>query len=171
MTRIETTFEGIYADNFSYVYNMFYMKLLHRETAEDLTSQTFLNAYSHFNEFNSSRASARTWLCTIARNLMIDYFRRNAIRPDTPTETLPELPVEDEYSVLKDPINQEVRFILSHIREEERELIAMRYGMDLSPAEISKILGISSKAVTERIRRLLEKSRKIEKDRNLADIL
>ncbi len=171
MAQTDNTFEMVYRDNFSYVYNFFYMKLLHKETAEDLTSQTFLNAYRHFPDFDSKKASARTWLCSIARNLMIDHFRRNAIRPDTPTETLPDTPVEDEYSIMKDPINEEVRYILSRIREDERELISFRYGMELSPSEISVILGISPKAVTERIRRLLEKSRKIEEGRNITDLI
>ncbi len=170
MAQTKLTFESVYKENFSYVYNVIYMRLLHKETAEDLTSQTFLNAYSHFDSFDGTKASARTWLCSIARNLTIDHFRRAAIRPDTLTEKLPETPVEDEYEVLKDPINEEVRYLLSVAREEERELISLRYGMDLSPSEISKILGISPKAVSERLRRLIEKCRKIEKKRNVIDI-
>ena len=46
-----------------------------RSLAEDLTADTFEKALKHWRRFDSSRGSARTWLCQIARTTALDWFR------------------------------------------------------------------------------------------------
>ena len=46
-----------------------------RALAEDLTADTFEKALRHWRRFDPRRASARTWLCQIARTTALDWFR------------------------------------------------------------------------------------------------
>src|SRR5919197_6166792 len=43
--------------------------------AEDLAAETFERALRAWRRFDPVRASARTWLCTIARSIALDHFR------------------------------------------------------------------------------------------------
>src|SRR2546423_12565400 len=54
-----------------------YLLLMTRDdaTAQDLTSETFEKALRSWRRFDPRRASARTWLCRIARNAALDHFR------------------------------------------------------------------------------------------------
>ena len=155
-------FEEIYQDNFSYVYNLIYMRVLHKETAEEICSDVFMRAYRSIESFDSEKAGARTWLCAIARNLLINYYKNSAEKKLELMKTLPETPVEDEYAVLKQGVNNEVRKLLGSISEAERELISLRYMMELSIKDIAELKGTTPNAMTHKIGRIIEKLRRME---------
>jgi RNA polymerase sigma-70 factor (ECF subfamily) len=154
-------FEQVYLDNYSYVYNYVFMRLLHRENTEDIVSDVFTKAMQHYDSYSSDKATIRTWLCNIARNTVTDYFRLKANQPHADIDDVLEPGVEDEYSLLHDSINQQLFQILRYLSPEERDFLAMRYQAELSNDEIGEKLGIQPKAVSERYRRLLKKCRDI----------
>lgn len=164
LTRKKRPFEEVYEEQFSYVYNMIYMHLLHRETAEDLTSETFIRAYDAYDRYDPSVASERTWLCTIANRLLINHYRSRASgKVDyVEDEVLNMIPDQDEaLDRLMNSNEQTVKALLSRLTEEERHLLLLRYYMDQKNPEIAEELGINPKAVSERYRRLLEKCRRL----------
>ncbi len=165
------SFETVYNENFSYVYNFLYAHTLHKELSEDLTSQTFLNALSHFDSFNAEFSSVRTWLCRIAKNLLIDHYRAHPSGRSVPVDEMPEIPAEDEYEILKDPVNREVSRLLSLLTEEEKDMISLRYFMELSVSDIADMYGISLNAASKRIHRILDKCRGFEEGRSLQDFI
>lgn len=154
-------FEQVYLDNYSYVYNYVFMRVLHRENAEDIVSDVFTKAMTHYDSYNSSIASIRTWLCNIARNTVTDYFRLKANQPHADIDDIAEPGVEDEYNLLEDSYNRMLFRILSYLSDSEREFLALRYSKELSNEEIGQQLGIAPKAVSERYRRLLKKCHEI----------
>ena len=158
------TFEVVYEENFSYIYNYVYGQLLHREKSEDLVSDIFMKAMTHYEQFDPSRASVKTWLTNIARNTVIDEFRRSGKRSNVSLDD-EDNPIdpsyEDEYEVLKEDTQKDVYRLLSHLSEPERELLVMVYFENMKNDQIGSVLGINSKAVSERHRRLLVKCRKI----------
>ena len=171
--RATVTFEEVYNEHFSYIYNIVYARVLNRTEAEDLVSDVFFKAMDKFSGFDPKKASVKTWLCTIARNRLIDYYRssartRSVLMAD---DDMKDFPVEDDYSVEQDDINKEAHRILSLLSDEERELINMRYFMDLKNPEIAEKLGISSKAVCERYRRLLKKCEDLTDRNTLRELL
>ena len=167
-------FSDVYEENFRGIYNYVYARILHREQAEDLVSEVFMKAMTHYDSFDPERASVKTWLANIARNTLIDEFRKTrraqVFSLDADTNYV-EPCEEDDYPVLQDPVNREAAAILRQLNENERELIAMIYYQNLSNPEIGEILGINAKAVSERHRRLLAKCRRIEAGKDLSDIL
>ena len=171
MLKQKQSFEQVYEQEYSYIYNYVYMQLMQRENTEDLVSDVFIKAMKHYDRFDPSKASARTWLCTIARNTLTDYYRRSSNRRTEALDDAPEPSVRDEYQSLKDPVNREVYRLMSMLSEEERELINMIYMQEMKNPEIAEILGISAKAVSERHRRLLAKLRNMEKGKDSSDFL
>lgn len=169
--RNKPGFAEVYEQEYSYVYNYIYMQVMHRENTEDLVSDIFMRAMSHYDSFDPSKASVRTWLCTIARNCLIDYFRKNGRRKTENLDDVAEPSAVDEYSILKNPINQEVYRLLEKLSDDERELLSMIYVQELKNPQIGEILGINAKAVSERHRRLLAKLRAMEKGKSSGDFL
>ena len=165
------SFEEVYEQEYSYVYNYVYMQLMQRENTEDLVSDVFLKAMRHYDGFDPSKASARTWLCTIARNTLTDYYRRSSNHKTEALDDAPEPAIRDEYQSLKDPVNREVYRLMALLSEEERELLNMIYMQGMKNPEIGEVLGISAKAVSERHRRLLMKLRAMEKGKSSSDFL
>jgi RNA polymerase sigma-70 factor, ECF subfamily len=66
------------------VYNLAYRILGHSQTAEDVTQDTFLNAFLKLNTYRGG--SFKSWLMRIASNLCYDQIRREKSRPTTPLE-------------------------------------------------------------------------------------
>ena len=164
---VKESFEIVYEKYFSDIYNFIYGQILHRERAEDLVSDIFVKAMTNYERFDPSRASVRTWLTNIARNTLIDDYRKNSIRKSVSLDdedNYTEPSYEDEYKVLKEDDEREVYRILSLLSESERELAGMIYFQNMKNNEIGEILGINAKAVSERRRRLLAKCRKLAGD-------
>ena len=164
---VKESFEIVYEKYFSDIYNFIYGQILHRERAEDLVSDIFIKAMTNYERFDPSRSSVRTWLTNIARNTLIDDYRKNSIRKNVSLDdedNYTEPSYEDEYKILKEDDEREVYRILSLLSETERELAGMIYFQNMKNNEIGEILGINAKAVSERRRRLLAKCRKLAGD-------
>ena len=157
-------FEKFYMDNFSYVYNFIYMKVLNVHIAEDICSTTFLKAFEKYDEYDPSLAVERTWLCVIARNTVIDHAKSGYMKRTQLVDEYPDIPVTDktQEEVERISVYDEVERLLEILTEEERELISLRYGMGIQVKEIADMLGISPNSTTHRITRVLEKCRKHE---------
>ena len=167
------TFEEIYDQNFRYVYNVIYMRVMHRETAEDLAAETFAKAFKSFESYDPERAQPVTWLCAIAVNEVKSYFRKASTTRELMTDEIPETPTGDDEGerVRTLAINREAERILSALDDDERELVSLRLSAGLSFREIADLLGISEKAATERYRRLIAKCRKFTEGRKMEDYL
>jgi RNA polymerase sigma-70 factor (ECF subfamily) len=135
----------------------FAYRLGSRADAEDLTQETLERAFRAWARYDPSRASPRTWLLAIARNLLIDHFRASANRG---TLTLDDEPgvaathVEPDFGV--DP---DLAAALARLPEREREIIALRFGGDLSGPEIAALTGLSLANVQQILSRSLRRLR------------
>lgn len=136
-------FRELYDAYVKKVYSFVYYKVLHREQAEDVTSETFLKALSKINSFDVEKGSLLTWLYTIARNTVIDHARVKKETVDL--EVAFDLGKEDglDESVDAKEHVAKVQKYLSTLHEEQREIIIMRVWNDLSYKEIAEILGKS----------------------------
>ncbi len=174
MADVSRDFEEVYNENFSYIYNYIYMRVVHKETAEDLCSQTFLNALTHYDSYDEKKAGIRTWLCTIARNLTTNHLMSSSVRLSAPYDeeaVQSNLVFEDEYDVFKEPANKEAARLLSLVDDDMRELLSLRYGLDMQVSEIAAFYGITENAVRKRIKKALTKCLSFAGDRDLSDFL
>jgi len=121
--------------------------------AEDVTSETFERALRYRDSFDPRRGNATSWLIGIARRCIADA----ALKRELPTDTVPEQLVEgyEDRSHLK----LEVAQALETLDERDRELIALRYGADLTAKQIAELLELKTNAVEVALHRALARLR------------
>jgi len=149
---------ALYEEHVWNVYGFFGYRVGSRADAEDLTQLTFERALRAWGRFDPARASARTWLMSIASNLLIDHYRR-----DRSTE---QEPIEDHLSrrelvteTSDDDLTPNLAQALQRLGERERELIALRFGGELTGPEIAEFTGLSLANVQQILSRSLRKVR------------
>jgi len=158
-------FADAYDEHVWDVYGFLGYRLNSREAAEDLTQATFERALRAWERFDPGRASVKTWLLAIARNLLIDHYRsdRSANQrplPDDGEGRLPEdrVALPDERGLGPEP---ELARALNGLNDRARELIALRYGGDLTGAEIAELTGMSLANVQQILSRSLRSLRAV----------
>lgn len=143
-------------EQYDRLYRYCYMKVKHRQAAEDITQETFLR----FLEAHSYREAGKqmAYLYTIARNLCMDYFRMQRFFPlEEHAETAKAS--SNEGNQLTDTIALEQA--LEQLSDEERELLFLRYTNEVSVGQISRILKLSRFAVYRRTQNALHKLKEI----------
>jgi RNA polymerase sigma-70 factor (ECF subfamily) len=157
--QLDRDFSELYRAHLRDVYSYAYYRIGNHHDAEDLTEQTFLQAYRHFAraQRESNGRPLRPWLIRIAHNLAANYYRDRSRRPQTqldedapisaphPTEAL----VEDR---------EEVREVLAGVAglpEDRREALIMRFALDMDNREIARSLGRSEGATKVLIHRAI----------------
>ena len=136
------------------VYGFFGYRVRTREQAEDLTQATFERALQAWNRYDAERATHRTWLLAIARNLLIDHYRRDRSHLKEPLDRHSE-GVGGTIDAQDLGIEPELAGALASLGQRERELIALRFGGDLSGPEIAELTGLSLSNVQQILSRSL----------------
>lgn len=139
------------------VYGFLAYRLRDREAAEDLTQATFERALRAWARFDPRRASESTWLIAIARNLLIDHHRRDRSSLFEPiNERLaPTVPGPDE----RITTSPELLEALGQLTDRDREVIALRFGGDLTGPEIASLMDLSLANVQQILSRSLRRLR------------
>jgi RNA polymerase sigma-70 factor (ECF subfamily) len=134
-------FDPLYQEYVTRIYSYLYRRTMDKDTAEDLTSITFMKALEKISSYDSSRGVFAAWLYRIARNSLMDHFR--SFRPNQDIEDVWDLASDDDTTKrLKDRENVEaVHEALQHIDPEKREIILLRLWDGLSYKEIAEITG------------------------------
>jgi RNA polymerase sigma-70 factor (ECF subfamily) len=120
-----------------------------RELAEDVVQETLLRAWKRPKVLDQSEASARAWLFTVARNLVVDNFRSARSRNELVTDTVPERAVADHTDALLDAWL--VSDALTTLSNEHRMVVVHAYYLGQSTAEIARELDIPDGTVKSRL--------------------
>jgi RNA polymerase sigma-70 factor (ECF subfamily) len=129
--------------------------------AEDLAAETFERALRMWRRFDPTRASARTWLCTIARSTALDHFRAEKRRRNR------ERAVSEVEQQLEPPdlgLSPALERALAALSAADREIVALRIVLDLDAESAARMLGISATACTTRLSRALKRLEELMSD-------
>lgn len=121
--------------------------------AEDITSDTFERALRYRGSYKPSHGEPAGWLIGIARRCIADVVKARLELADPSDEVAPGQLEED--SVRRVDLARAV----STLDERNRELIALRYGADLTAKQIGELLGLRTNAVEVALHRALGKLR------------
>jgi RNA polymerase sigma-70 factor (ECF subfamily) len=133
-----------------------YLLVLTRDSnlAEDLAGETFERAFRTWRRYDPRRASARTWLCVIARSAALDHFRSEQRRLRRE-----EAVAEPEFDAREPELGMspELERALTTLSAADREVIALRVVLDLDAKTAASVVGISETACTTRLNRALKR--------------
>lgn len=149
--KVHQEFIKIYDEYFDDIYRYVYFKTGSRWETDDLVSEIFRKAFEKVSSINNN---PKAWLFTIARNTVIDFYRK---RKDIASSD-----ILDEYThpnCFEQEIEkkEEVYFLknaLSFLTKEELELINLHYFSDMTYREIGETLGKTEASVKSKVNRL-----------------
>ncbi len=131
------------------IYRFVYFKVSNHEDAEDITADTFLKAWHYLTEHSGIR-SFRAVIYRIARNLVIDLYRKRTVRKedvavDGLDDHVAQKLLSDEKAFVKElevkQDHEQVLEAIGRLKEEYREVLLFRYIDGLSTAEVAEIIG------------------------------
>lgn len=123
------------------IYRYIYFRVSDDVTAEDLTSQVFLNAWESLDRYQVGNSPYLALLFTIARNLVIDHYRvkKETVDFDAMIQAKAGGPDPDEEVQSRFDM-QAIRNALQFLTEEQQQVLALRFVTGLSTEEIAKLM-------------------------------
>ena len=158
--ELDGAFSDLYREHLRDVYSYCYYRIGNHHDAEDLTEQTFLQAYRHFERARreSDGRPLRPWLIRIAHNLAANYHRDRSRRPTAALDNVEpvEHPHDTERVVEGRERMREVMSGLDRLSDDRREALIMRFSLGMSNREIARALGRSDGATKVLIHRAIK---------------
>ena len=156
-------FGRVYDLLFGRVFNYFAYRTANREEAEDLTAQVFERMISRYAQFDPRRGSFESWLFAIARHTLTNQSRTAKRRPQTVLTELIEQDneISPDRSFLRREELARLQKYIGQLGERDRELIALRYGANLSQRRVGELLKMSENNVAVALGRALRRLRRL----------
>ena len=153
----EPDWDQVYAQELPRVYNFFRYRLGNTADAEDLTARTFEKAWRSRHRYRRDLAGFDTWLLTIARNVAIDHVRarRPLVQLDA-AAAMPSATRTPEEQALQQADGERLELLLKRLSPRERELIAFKYGAEMTNRAIAQATGLSESNVGTLLHRAVE---------------
>lgn len=148
--RLDEEFAQLYRAHLRDVYSYSYYRVGNHHDAEDLTTQTFLQAYRHFERARRESAGRplRPWLIRIAHNLAANLYRDRSRRPQTSIEEagpLADLHSTESLVEHREDL-QRILECVGLLPDDRREALIMRFALGMDNREIARALGRSDGA-------------------------
>lgn len=155
----EPDWDAVYAEQLPRVFNFFRYRVGDGAVAEDLTATTFEKAWRARARYRSDVAAFSTWLFSIARNVAADHFRRR--HDEAPLDEAmvdarergPEAIVEQRDAFAR------LSALLAALPARERDVLALKYGADLTNRAIAEVTDLSESNVGTLAARAVQKLR------------
>ncbi len=147
-----------------------------RDLADDIFQETFVKAITTIRQGRyNEEGKFSAWICRIARNLIVDYFRQEKTEASVSTDDgtvdilnrkeLADETVED--AIIDLQIEEDVRRLVGQLPQEQRRVLEMRYYEGLSFKEIAEKTGVSINTALGRMRYAILNMRRIARERNV----
>ena len=156
------------------IFRFVYLKTSSKETAEDLTSDTFLKCWRYIKQKNEAgkkeivkNNKISSFLYKIARNLIIDHYRKKKDLIIEISEEEKGAIIDHKQDILVE-INkkqeiEELRKSLSCLKDDYQEILILRHVEDLSMSEIAEITGKKEGAIRVQLHRAVKALEKVMK--------
>lgn len=161
ITRDREAFGWLYDRHVVRVYRHIYYMVGNTAEAEDLTAQAFLQAWQAIERYQMRSAPFVSWLLRIAHNLGVSYLRSRKESAQLPETLIDHGKARDPEQALQQQVESErVRDAILRLRDEQRQVIILRFVEDLDYREVADIVGKSVAAVRVIQHRALNSLRK-----------
>jgi RNA polymerase sigma-70 factor, ECF subfamily len=159
-SQLDSEFSDLYRSHLRDVYSYAYYRVGNHHDAEDLTTQTFLQAYRHFEraQRESHGRPLRPWLIRIAHNLAANLYRDRSRKPQTPIDDATVLAAVHTTEDLVEGRDELARILrgVTHLPDDRREALIMRFSLGMDNREIARAMGRSDGATKVLIHRAIK---------------
>ncbi len=159
------SFAPLYDHYFPKIFNYIYRRVQNAQLTEDLVAETFYKALANINKFKwqGQGYSFAGWLYTIARNQVIDQFRKQEPQLIEEDNWEPVAPENDnpEHKVLQDVTREELFTIIHTLTPNQQDALLLRFQEGLKIKEIAVVLNKNEGAIKALLFRGLKNLRKI----------
>jgi RNA polymerase sigma-70 factor (ECF subfamily) len=149
------------------VFTFVYYRVDERQAAEDITSEVFVAMVKRIDQYKDKKGTMLPWLYTIARNLVIDHYRKNGSAPEVvPIEDMEIAAVErSPESVVSQQVETDcLEKAIRQLTDEQQEIIVGKFIEDRSNDEMAQLTHRSEGAVKSlQHRALVSLRRELEK--------
>jgi RNA polymerase sigma-70 factor (ECF subfamily) len=163
--QLDSEFTELYRAHLRDVYSYAYYRVGNHHDAEDLTEQTFLQAYRHFEraQRESDGRPLRPWLIRIAHNLAANLYRDRARKPASPIDETTTIMAPHTTEQLVEGRDELSRILdgVGKLPDDRREALIMRFALGMDNREIARALGRSDGATKVLIHRAIRQLEEI----------
>src|SRR3954452_19904745 len=163
--RLDADFSALYKAHLRDVYSYVYYRVGKHHDAEDLTEQTFLQAYRHFERAvaESDGRPLRPWLIRIAHNLAANLYRDRSRRPQSPIEDSETLRTTHTTEDLVEGRDELARILegVKELPDDRREALIMRFALGMDNREIARAMGRTDGATKVLLHRAIKQLEEI----------
>jgi len=164
-------FENLYQTYYQKVYDFTLRRVSDPHVAEDLTSSIFEKIVKSLNDFQWQGITVSAWIFRIARNMVIDHYRKNnKHKGDVSLDLVSNFIESKSESALEMLIDDEIQIKLYNaireFRDEDQYLIYYKYFEGLSNKEISDLMQMSETNIGTRLHRIRKKLRQYLNNEN-----
>jgi len=156
---LDAQFSELYRSHLRDVYSYAYYRVGNHHDAEDLTEQTFLQAYRHYERAlrESAGRPLRPWLIRIAHNLAANLYRDRSRRPQSPLDESSGVIAPHSTERLVSGRDELARVLegVKALPDDRREALIMRFALGMDNREIARALGRSDGATKVLIHRAI----------------
>jgi RNA polymerase sigma-70 factor (ECF subfamily) len=148
--RDQVALTQLYEENFDRIYRYIVLKIGDRTEAEDMTQQVFLNALQSISSYKWKGMPFTSWLYRIAHNQVVDHLRKKAKHATVPLDESLPIPAVDgdpKYSVERKVEIETIVTATKKLTKAQQEVISLRFGGELSIAEVARVMAKSEGAV------------------------
>ncbi len=162
----DKAFEEVYNTYYTPLYRYIFTRVKNRQEAEDITATAFMKIWKSISSWDMNHTSPISFFFTVARNTLIDYFRKNAHKEIVSDEVIMQYAEENGDSD-NESISVELRGAIlqavSQLSEDQQEIITLFYTNDLTYKEIAEITGKKEDAIRQTHSRAIKRLRDLYK--------
>jgi RNA polymerase sigma-70 factor (ECF subfamily) len=166
--QLDAEFSDLYRAHLRDVYSYAYYRIGDHHDAEDLTEQTFLQAYRHFEraQKESNGRPLRPWLIRIAHNLAANMYRDRSRKPASPIDETGELTALHTTEQLVEGRDELSRVLegVKQLPDDRREALIMRFALGMDNREIARAMDRTDGATKVLIHRAIKQLEQIVGD-------
>ena len=148
---IADAFARLYEELMPKVFRYINYRIVDVDAAQDLTETVFEKALVKFQSYSSDKAGFSTWIFSIVRNALVDHYRVSAREMNLQKETIAQTKYEDNPRLDDEVVKAEEMKLLqscvSQLTSQEKEVISLKFGGEMTNRQIAKMLGISESNV------------------------
>jgi RNA polymerase sigma-70 factor (ECF subfamily) len=163
--QLDAKFSELYKAHLKDVYSYSYYRVGNHHDAEDVTEQTFLQAYRHFERAlaESHGRPLRPWLIRIAHNLAANHYRDRSRKPQSVLDDSTPVATTHTTEDIAEGRDELKRILegVTQLPDERREALIMRFALGMDNREIARAMGKTDGATKVLIHRAIKQLEEI----------